>query len=150
EKTGSRSSPLLRSDRGDIIYIDCSAPEKVVCPRKETIVDSKSAQSSSHTAPVVEERFATVDGGRMRYLLAGSGPRLILLHGLMGYSFSWRFNIPVLSKHATVYAVDQLGTGFSDRPAQLDCCLHAAARRLLEFLNAVGVTSFDLLGTSHG
>ena len=30
----------------------------------------------------------------MRYLQAGSGPPLILLHGLMGYSFSWRFTIP--------------------------------------------------------
>jgi pimeloyl-ACP methyl ester carboxylesterase len=86
----------------------------------------------------------------MRYLQAGSGPPLILVHGLMGYSFSWRFNIPVLSQHATVYAVDQVGTGFSDRPTGLDCCMHAAAGRLLKFLNAVGVTSFDLLGTSHG
>ncbi len=86
----------------------------------------------------------------MRYLRAGSGPPLILLHGLMGYSFSWRFNIPVLSRHATVYAVDLLGTGFSDRPAQLDCRLRSSAERVLKFLDAVGVTSFDLLGTSHG
>ena len=114
-------------------------------------MDSKTEQSSPPpTTPVVEERFATVDGARMRYLQAGSGPALILLHGLMGYSFSWRFNIPVLSKHVTVYAVDQVGTGFSDRPAQLDCCLRAGADRLLKFLRAVGVTSFDLLGTSHG
>ena len=86
----------------------------------------------------------------MRYLQAGSGPPLILLHGLMGYSFSWRFNLPVLSQHATVYAVDLLGTGFSDRPAELDCCLRSIAGRVLKFLDAVGVASFDLLGTSHG
>ncbi len=96
------------------------------------------------------ERFATVDGARMRYLQAGSGPPVILLHGLMGYSFSWRFNIPVLSQHATVYAVDLLGTGFSDRPAELDCRLRSIAGRVLKFLDAVGVASFDLLGTSHG
>jgi len=97
-----------------------------------------------------DERFVTIDGGRVRYLQAGSGPPLILLHGLMGYSFSWRFTIPALSQHATIYALDQLGTGFSDRPAQLDCRLSAIADRLLKFLNAVGVSSFDLLGTSHG
>jgi pimeloyl-ACP methyl ester carboxylesterase len=97
-----------------------------------------------------EERFVTIDGARMRYLRAGSGPPLILLHGLMGYSFSWRFTIPVLSQHATVYALDQIGTGFSDRPAQLDCRLCAIAERLFKFLDAVGVSSFDLLGTSHG
>jgi pimeloyl-ACP methyl ester carboxylesterase len=118
---------------------------------KESIVDSKTAQNFlSPPAPVAEERFAIVDGARMRYLQAGSGPPLILLHGLMGYSFSWRFNIPVLSRHATVYAVDLLGTGFSDRPAQLDCCLRSIAGRVLKFLDAVGVSSFDLLGTSHG
>ncbi len=86
----------------------------------------------------------------MRYLQAGSGPPLVLLHGLMGYSFSWRFTIPTLSPHATVYALDQLGTGFSDRPAQLDYRLCATAGRILKFLDAVGVSSFDLLGTSHG
>jgi len=97
-----------------------------------------------------EERFVTVDGSRVRYLQAGSGPPLILLHGLMGYSFSWRFTIPALARHATVYAPDQLGTGFSDRPAELDCRLCIMADRLFKFLDAVGVSSFDLLGTSHG
>ena len=61
----------------------------------------------------LEERFVSVDGAQMRYLRAGVGPALVLLHGLMGYSFSWRFSIPALSRHATVYAVDMLGTGFS-------------------------------------
>jgi pimeloyl-ACP methyl ester carboxylesterase len=86
----------------------------------------------------------------MRYLRAGSGPPLILLHGLLGYSFSWRFTIPVLSKRATVYAVDMLGTGFSERMPELDCCLRALAERLLRFLDVIGVSRFDLVGTSHG
>ena len=115
------------------------------------MVDSTTAQNlPSRPAVAAEERFVTVDGARVRYLKAGSGPPLILLHGLMGYSFSWRFTIPALARHATVYAPDQLGTGFSDRPAQLDCRLCAMADRLFKFLDAVGVSSFDLLGTSHG
>ncbi len=97
-----------------------------------------------------EECFALIDGARMRYLKAGSGPPLILLHGLMGYSFSWRFNLATLAEHATVYAVDLLGAGFSDRPANLDCRLCAIAERVLKFLREVGISSFDLLGTSHG
>jgi pimeloyl-ACP methyl ester carboxylesterase len=97
-----------------------------------------------------QERFAVIDGARMRYFEAGSGRPLILLHGLMGYSFSWRFNLAVLSQHAQVYAVDQLGTGFSDRPAQLDCRLRAIAERVLKFVRVLRITSFDLLGTSHG
>jgi pimeloyl-ACP methyl ester carboxylesterase len=118
---------------------------------EENIVNSTTEQNlPSPPAIAAEERFVTIDGARMRYLQAGSGPPLILLHGLMGYSFSWRFTIPTLSQHATVYALDQLGTGFSDRPAQLDCRLCAMADRLFKFLDAIGVSSFDLLGTSHG
>jgi len=111
-------------------------------------VNTNPARSSE--SPAIEERFALVDGARMRYLQAGSGPPLILLHGLMGYSFSWRFNIPALSRYATVYAPDLLGAGFSDRPSRLDCRLSAIAERVLKFLQEVGITTFDLLGTSHG
>ena len=113
-------------------------------------MNSKLSEDFSSPTPKIEELFAEVDGARMRYLRAGSGPALILVHGLMGYSFSWRFTIPVLSRYATVYAIDQLGTGFSDRPENLDCRLRSIAERFLRFLKAVGVSSFDLLGTSHG
>jgi pimeloyl-ACP methyl ester carboxylesterase len=68
----------------------------------------------------------------------------------MGYSFSWRYVIPALSPYATVYAVDLVGTGFSDRPPDLDCRLRPSAERLLQFLQKIGVSTFDLLGTSHG
>jgi pimeloyl-ACP methyl ester carboxylesterase len=98
----------------------------------------------------VEECWMELDGVRMRYLRAGSGPALILLHGLLGYSFSWRFTMPALARYATVYAPDMLGAGFSDRPAGLDHCMRATARRLLRFIEKLGLSSFDLLGTSHG
>ena len=98
----------------------------------------------------IEDHWITLDGARMRYLRSGSGPALLLLHGLLGYSFSWRYALPYLARQATVHAVDMLGVGFSDRPANLDCCLRANAERLLRFLDAVGVESCDLVGTSHG
>lgn len=97
-----------------------------------------------------EERWVTLDAARMRYLRAGSGPPLLLVHGLLGYSFSWRFAISTLAQHATVYAIDLLGTGFSDRPPGLDCSFRAGSERLLRFMDATGVSSCDLLGTSHG
>jgi pimeloyl-ACP methyl ester carboxylesterase len=95
-----------------------------------------------------------LDGARLRYLRAGSGPPLILLHGLLGYSFSWRYTMPALAPYATVYAPDMMGAGFSDRPAGLDHSMRGTARRLLRFIERVGISSelssFDLLGTSHG
>lgn len=101
------------------------------------------------TAPV-EEHWLTLSGARLRYLRAGSGPPLILLHGLLGYSFSWRYTMPALAPYATVYAPDMLGAGFSDRPLNLDHSMRATALRVLQFAEQLGIDSFDLLGTSRG
>jgi len=90
------------------------------------------------------------DGARMRYLRAGSGPALILLHGMLGYSFSWRYTMPALAPYATVYAPDMMGSGFSDRPRGIDHSMRGTAKRLLQFVERLGISSFDLLGTSHG
>jgi pimeloyl-ACP methyl ester carboxylesterase len=98
----------------------------------------------------VEECWMDLDGARMRYLRAGSGPGLILLHGLMGYSFSWRYAIPALAPNASVYAPDMLGAGFSDRPRGIDHSMRATALRVLRFAQNLGLSSFDLLGTSRG
>jgi pimeloyl-ACP methyl ester carboxylesterase len=98
----------------------------------------------------VEECWMDFDGARMRYLRAGSGPALILLHGLMGYSFSWRYTMPALAPYAAVYAPDMMGAGFSDRAAGIDHSMRGAAKRLLQFVERLGIASFDLLGTSHG
>jgi pimeloyl-ACP methyl ester carboxylesterase len=98
----------------------------------------------------LEERWATVAGYRMRYLGGGTGPPLVLIPGLLGYSFSWRFNFSALAPHATVYAPDLLGLGFSDRGPGLDGSLRAHAERMLEFMDQVGLEQADVLGTSHG
>jgi pimeloyl-ACP methyl ester carboxylesterase len=98
----------------------------------------------------VEECWMEIEGARMRYLRAGSGPALILLHGLMGYAFSWRYVMPALAPHATVYALDSLGAGFSDRPEGIDHSMRGTALRVLRFAENLGLESYDLLGTSRG
>jgi pimeloyl-ACP methyl ester carboxylesterase len=98
----------------------------------------------------IEERWLDLPDGRIRYLKSGSGPALILIHGLMGYSFSWRFTIPALAPHATVYAIDNLGAGLSPAHDGMDCTVRASAERVLQFADALGIQDFDLLGTSHG
>jgi pimeloyl-ACP methyl ester carboxylesterase len=127
-----------------------------------------------------EELWHSFGGHRMRYLrltpqqaksrLAGDpglgpatkrhSPRLplVLIHGLLGYSFSWRHNLEALAHEREVYAVDLLGIGYSDRPRPapagatdtVDFGLHATAGRMLEWLQALGLRKVDLLGTSHG
>lgn len=111
--------------------------------------DARTSASVSAAAPV-RECWMDCDGPRMRYLQAGSGAPVILLHGLLGYSFSWRFTIPALAPYATVYAPDMLGAGFSDRPRNIDHSMRGTALRILRFADDLGLTGFDLLGTSRG
>lgn len=106
--------------------------------------------ASVSIVPEIGEHFATVDDLRLRYLRGGTGPPLLLIHGLIGYSFSWRFNLAALAPHATLFAVDLPGMGYSDRCSALDFRLPAAAGRLLRFLDSQKIESADVLGTSHG
>jgi pimeloyl-ACP methyl ester carboxylesterase len=98
----------------------------------------------------IEECWMEFDGARMRYLRTGSGPPLILLHGLLGYSFSWRYAMPALAPYATVLAPDLLGAGFSERPRCIDHSMRGTALRVLDFARNLGLSTFDLLGTSRG
>jgi pimeloyl-ACP methyl ester carboxylesterase len=43
-----------------------------------------------------------------------------------------------------------MGSGFSDRPRGIDHSMRGTAKRLLQFVERLGISSFDLLGTSHG
>jgi 4,5:9,10-diseco-3-hydroxy-5,9,17-trioxoandrosta-1(10),2-diene-4-oate hydrolase len=79
-------------------------------------------------------------------------PAVVFVHGLMGYSFSWRHNLDHFSCCHNVYAVDMLGVNHSDRPAprEADYGLAASAMRLLDFLQSLGESRVDLVATSHG
>ena len=98
----------------------------------------------------MEECTAVINGVRWRYLHAGSGPALLLVHGFMGYSFSWRFVMRGLARHYSVYAVDLPGCGFSERSAALPGTLASDAEGLLNFMDHMGIEQFDVLGTSRG
>jgi len=86
----------------------------------------------------------------MRYLTGGSGPVLVLLHGLMGYSFSWRHNLEALAQSLTVIAPDLPGMGYSSRVANPEAGLAPASQSLRTFLKRIGLSSGALLASSHG
>src|SRR5215469_16737786 len=96
------------------------------------------------------EQFVEVDGLSVRFLHAGQGPALVLVHGLLGYSFSWRRVIPTLAQGREVFAIDMPGSGLSSCHSGLDCHLAAAAHRLARFLDVVGIEQCDLVGSSYG
>ena len=97
-----------------------------------------------------EDAFVEVDGLRMHYVRAGTGRPLILIHGLVGSASNWRGNIDALASHATVYAIDLVNMGGSQRRAGLDASLAATADRVAACMDALGLDQADIAGHSHG
>ena len=64
----------------------------------------------------VGDRFATVNGVRLHYLIAGKGEPVLLLHGYAQNSHMWRPLIAELAKSHTVVAPDLRGFGQSAKP----------------------------------
>ncbi len=98
----------------------------------------------------VEKRWVQVDGHRMHVLQAGTGPELVILHGLLGTAATWEPTIPRLAAESTIYAVDAIGIGESDRVPGIDARLEAQADRLVLFMDGAGIRCADFLATSHG
>lgn len=75
---------------------------------------------SAAPAPVpdgAESRYATVNGVRLHYVIAGSGDPILLVHGWPETWYAWRKVIPTLATRFTVVAPDMRGYGDSERPA---------------------------------
>ena len=100
--------------------------------------------------PGVEEHSISINGAKWRCLRAGSGPALLLVHGLMAYSWSWRFNLLELAQTFTVYAPDLAGCGFSERADFLSGSLESDAEGLIALMDHFGAECFHLLGSSRG
>ncbi len=81
------------------------------------------------------------------YHVEGSGPPLLLIHGLSGSVGWWRRNIPVLSEHYTVYAVELRGFG-ANRGRVLP--LVEAPEALVELMDAMDLDRPHLVGHSMG
>jgi len=114
------------------------------------IVPDEAASLTERPPDGCREDWIPVDDLKIRYWRAGAGPALVLLHGLLGYSFSWRRAIPILAAEFEVFAPDLPGAGFSELSCYLDCRLSAAGDRLRGFLDACGIKSCDLVGSSYG
>jgi 4,5:9,10-diseco-3-hydroxy-5,9,17-trioxoandrosta-1(10),2-diene-4-oate hydrolase len=98
----------------------------------------------------VKQRWVQVEGHQMHCLTAGEGPDLILVHGLLGTASTWEPVIPRLAQESTVYALDALGIGESERVRGIDATLAAQADRVVAFMDASAIRSADFLATSHG
>lgn len=89
-------------------------------------------------------------GMRVNYLARGQGPPVLLVHGFGASVAHWRRNIGVLSESYTVYAIDLLGFGASDKPPGFSYTMETWAELLLDFLEEVVRRPTVLVGNSVG
>ncbi|HYV07044.1 MAG TPA: alpha/beta fold hydrolase [Blastocatellia bacterium] len=80
------------------------------------VVFSFAVSAAAQTPAGVQDKYATVFGAKIHYLEAGSGPAVILLHGLGGDASNWASTIGPLSQKYRVIVPDQIGFGKSDKP----------------------------------
>jgi len=96
----------------------------------------------------LEERWADVDGLRLRYVRAGQGPPVVLLHGFSSSIFTWRHVLKALAREHDVLALDFPGFGGSQVPEQLSPLGLAGSVRTL--VTQLGLRRPALVGHSMG
>ncbi|XP_075509336.1 uncharacterized protein LOC142545824 [Primulina tabacum] len=79
-----------------------------------------------------------------------TNPPLLLVHGFGASIAHWRRNIPVLAQNHTVYSIDLLGFGASQKPAGFAYSMEVWAELILDFLDEIVQMPTVLLGNSIG
>jgi pimeloyl-ACP methyl ester carboxylesterase len=93
-------------------------------------------------------RYETIDGKRLRYVRTGSGPSVVLVHGLLSSLYTWKDVVPALAATHDVVALDLPGFGLSDQPADLG--LADFPRAVLGLMDRLGIEKSALVGNSMG
>ncbi len=106
-----------------------------------------------HTGPMSGEpgdaTFADVGGVRVRYVDAGKGPAVVLVHGFASSLDVWEGVLPDLAKSHRVLALDLKGFGWTDRP-EGDYSPRAQAGLLLALMDQRGIAKADFVAHSWG
>ena len=115
---------------------------------------TESRPNSDYTrtwSPSGEIDYATLaDGTRLRYLKAGSGPALILLHTVRTQLDHFQLVMPKLAHAITVLAIDMPGMGWSDITSGASYAEPALGRAIVEFVKTLDLDDVTLAGASMG
>jgi pimeloyl-ACP methyl ester carboxylesterase len=96
-----------------------------------------------------EVQYVTIHGHKRAFVKVGSGPALLLLHGLGCDHKTWLPVIASLSRRYTVIAPDLLGHGMSDKP-RADYSVGGYANGMRDLLTVLGIDKVTVVGHSFG
>jgi haloalkane dehalogenase len=97
-----------------------------------------------------EMNLTPLEDGRIHSISIGHGRPLLFVHGTPTSHVDWLQVMPRLAAGRSCIAIDHLGFGQSDRPAQADYSPVAHARRLAAWLEKQGLDDFDLVAHDFG
>jgi pimeloyl-ACP methyl ester carboxylesterase len=100
-------------------------------------------------APDIAVQYVTVAGMTLRYIAAGTGEPVVLLHTLRTQLDMFQKVIPELSRRCRVYALDFPGHGFSDIPVA-EYSVELFVRATSAFLAALDIVGATIVGESIG
>lgn len=90
-----------------------------------------------------------VNGLKLNYVKSGSGPAVLLLHGIPLCSLTWESNIQELSKSNTVIALDMPGYGYSEKLKE-GLSLSFLADVIGKFMQQLNHETFSIAACSFG
>src|SRR5215467_5674501 len=93
--------------------------------------------------------FRTVHGYRRAFRVAGSGPAILLIHGIGDNSTTWQTVQTALAQRFTVIAPDLLGHGRLDKP-RADYSVAAYANGMRDLLSVLDIDRVTVVGHSLG
>lgn len=94
-------------------------------------------------------QFRTIHGYRRAFRVAGSGPAILLIHGIGDNSTTWSAVQSKLAQRFTVIAPDLLGHGRSDKP-RADYSVAAYANGMRDLLSVLDIDRVTVVGHSLG
>jgi pimeloyl-ACP methyl ester carboxylesterase len=93
--------------------------------------------------------YRVIHGYRRAFRYAGSGPAVLLIHGIGDSSATWAGILPAMARRVTVIAPDLLGHGGSDKP-RADYAAAAYACGMRDLLSVLDVDRVSVVGHSLG
>ncbi|MFD4457421.1 alpha/beta fold hydrolase [Nocardia sp. NPDC058480] len=108
------------------------------------------ATARAHASTMTRQsQFIEVHGYRRAFRMAGTGPPLLLIHGITDSSGTWAPVFDALAEHYTVIAPDLLGHGESAKP-RADYAVAAYANGMRDLLSILGIERITVVGHSLG
>ena len=134
--------------------LSSKSPSRLQSPRFVGRVFDDAECVVPDSLPHVQRHYQTYlwRGHQINYRRHGAGPPILLIHGFGANANHFRNNIPALVEAGyTVYAIDLLGFGASDKPGNVDYSIDLFTELLRDFVTDMSSTeSWVLAGNSMG